>query len=470
MLSRKLGKNVSIMINYKKFNYKRMIAFLATGFMLVAGCGTEAGSQNEGPADAPASTEAAEKTAEFVDYAGSIILDMRSETAKQEVTVKTFVDGDTTHFNVPTSVSSDGTLKVRYIAVNTPESTGKIEEWGKKASKFTKETLSKATSILIESDDANWNFDSTGGRVLAWVWYKTGENEPYRNLNIELLQNGLAIASSSANNRYGSTAVKAIDNAKALKLNIYSGQRDPDFFYGDAIELTLKEIRTNLVEYAGSKVAFEGNITMNSDNSVYVEEYDTETDQYYGIMVYYGFNLSGEGLEILNVGNRSRIVGTLQLYETGGTYQISGLTYRQMKPNDPGNIQKIGEGYSASFREITAEEFVNGTKTVTVGEEEKTFDFAELSLDTTVSMKNLLVKDIYTTSNKNSSSYGAMTLTCEVDGKKITVRTDVLYDQDGNMITAAKYNGKTIDVKGLVAYYDGSYQIKVLSDSDITIH
>ena len=51
--------------------------------------------------------------------------------------------------------------------------------------------------------------------------------------------------------------------------------------------------------------------------------------------VYYGFALSGDGLEILSLGNRVRIVGTVQYYETGDSWQVSGLQYRVMKPNDP---------------------------------------------------------------------------------------------------------------------------------------
>ena len=150
--------------------------------------------------------------AEPRDFASEVKLNMRSETVKQKVTVHTFVDGDTTHFDVPSSVSENGVLKARYIAINTPESTGKIEEYGKKASAFTREKLSNASSIIIESDDGNWNPDSTGGRFLVWVWYRNSEDEEYRNLNIEILQNGLAIASSTANNRYGSTAMTAIIN------------------------------------------------------------------------------------------------------------------------------------------------------------------------------------------------------------------------------------------------------------------
>ena len=88
--------------------------------------------------------------AQFIDYAAQVTLDMNSETLKQEVTVKNYIDGDTTHFNAPTSIAERGLLKARYLACNTPESTGKIEEWGKKASNFTKEHLKNAKAFQRE--------------------------------------------------------------------------------------------------------------------------------------------------------------------------------------------------------------------------------------------------------------------------------------------------------------------------------
>ena len=405
------------------------------------------------------------------DYASAVKLDMSSTTAKQKVTVKAYIDGDTTHFNVPGSIVESGVLKARYLAINTPESTGKIEEYGKKASSFTREKLSSASSIYIESDDGNWNVDSTGGRYLVWVWYRENESEEYRNLNIEILQNGLAIASSSANNRYGGTCMAAIAQAKALKLNIQSGQKDPDFYYGEAVELTLKELRCNISEYNGIKVAFEGVITKNSSNSIYIESYDSETDMYYGIPVYYGYGLTGEGLDILSVGNLSRIVGTVQYYEAGGTYQVSGLTYRVMKPDDPNNIKKISDGHEPAYVSTEPSVFAGGkVKVESADGTSREFGYAELAMGTSISMDDLSVVSIYTTQNEDSSSYGAMTLTCRAaDGTSISVRTAVLYDENRNMITASAYEGKTINVKGIVDSYDGSYQIKVFVANDITI-
>ena len=84
--------------------------------------------------------------------------------------------------------------------------------------------------------------DSNGTRYLVWVWYRPAGETADRNLNVELLQTGLAKANSSAQNRYGETCMAAIAQAKAQKLGIYSGQRDPDFYYGTAIELTLPEL------------------------------------------------------------------------------------------------------------------------------------------------------------------------------------------------------------------------------------
>ena len=402
------------------------------------------------------------------DYVSELKLNMNSGTKKQVATVKTYVDGDTTHFHVPEDVIEGGVLKARYLAINTPESTGKIEEYGKKASEFTRAKLSSAVSIILESDDDKWNRDSTDSRYLDWVWYKESEDGEYRNLNLEILQNGLAVASSTGNNRYGSVCLSALAQARAEKLNVYSGEKDPDFYYGDAVELTLRELRLNVSDYTNTKVAFEGVITRNDGRSVYIEDYDSDSGLYFGMTVYYGFGLSGAGLSIISVGNRARIVGTVQYYEAGDSYQVSGLTYRQMKPDDPNNIKKISDGHKPAFALVSAEKFASGMVTLEDGGKE--YRFAELSLYTSVSMEDLTVKSIYTTSSDDSSSKGAMTITCEKDGVTVTVRTAVLTGKDGKLVTAERYEGKNISVRGIVDYYDGEYQIKVLSVDDITIN
>ena len=427
--------------------------------LFLSACGSET---------APTAPTEATAPAETVDYAAYLKLDMSSSTAKEEVTVKTYVDGDTVHFYVDERVVADGILKARFLAVNTPESTGKVEEFGKTAANFTKEKLSAATSIIIESESEIWEKDTTGDRHLVWVWYKTDADADYRNLNVELLQNALARPNSSANNQYGSTCMAAIDQSKREKLNLYSGAPDPNFFYGDAIELTLKELRTNIESYNGMKVAFSGIISTNSGTQgVYIEDYDEETNLYYGIYVYYGHGLSGSGLDILSVGNESRIVGTVQYYEAGGTWQVSGVNHRMMQPDDPDNLRKLSTGHGAAYVLTDADTFVNGEVTIIGEDGERTIPYAVAVQGTSVEMKNLKVVEIYTTNNGGSSD-GAMTLTCEADGTTVMVRTALLQDESGNRITEETYLGKTIDVKGIVDFFDGTYQIKVLTANNIT--
>lgn len=411
------------------------------------------------PEAAPSPAAAA---SESIDYAASV-KPSGADTAKQEVTVKSFVDGDTVHFFVPESIMPSGVLKARFIGIDTPESTGKIEEYGKAASEFTKEKLSRAHSIMIESDDGNWDFDSTGGRYLVWVWYKAEKAGEYRNLNIELLQNGLARAYSSANNRYGSACTAAINQAKANKLNLYSGEKDPDFYYGDAVELTLKELRCGIEGYNGKKVAFEGVITINSGNGVFIEDYDAETDRYYGISAYYGYGLSGAGLDILSVGNRARIVGTVQYYEAGGCYQVSGLSYRQMKPDDPNNLQKLSEGNAAGYVSISADDFASAMVSIETEAGAAEYKLSDIAMNTTVEMDGLTVQSVYVAEN------GCATLSCAAGDAEVTVRLEPL-KVNGEAFDPNTLSGKTIDVRAAVDMYDNAPQLHVFTAEGISIH
>ena len=431
--------------------------------------GNEGNSENNGEN---------EQLAPFVDYASEVKFNPNSGRIHLEVTVKTFVDGDTTHFNVPTSVDSEGVLKARYLAVNTPESTGQIEPWGKKASNFTKNALKDATSIIIESDSAIWNADSTGDRYLVWVWYKTANDQDYRNLNLEILQEGLAIASNSSKNSYGDTCVKILAQSMAYKLHVFSKEKDPDFYYGSAIPMTLKELKMNIEDYKDKSVSFEGVVVRNSDQTAYVEEYDEETGTYFGIQVYYGWGLDYFGNQVLEVGNRVSIVGSVQYYETGKTYQISDIKYNSMIPDHEDNIKKLSSGNEASYREITVEELVSGKLSYdfTVkdddGNEEietKEFDFGFIGMHSSASLKNLTIVEVYTTPEGKASA-GAMSITCEdEEGNRVVLRTIVLKDSSGNKITASAFPvGSVIDAKGIIDAFEGESQLKIFAASDIT--
>ncbi len=409
---------------------------------------------------------------ERVDYAATLKLDMDSATKKLTFTPDsktgkisyTHIDGDTTHFSVAKSIDESGTIKARYLGVDTPESTGDIEEWGKAASKFTKTKLASATKIILESDaDNQWTQDSNG-RYLTWVWYLAEGATEYRLLNLELVQEGLAAPSFDC--RYGNFCMLANTQAQALSLHIYSGEKDPDFYYGTAIKTTLKEVRSNLDEYVGKRIAVHGIVTIRSDaGSIYVQEYDEEDDRAYGLPVYYGMN-NKQYDPILAPGNEVRIVGEVTNSETFG-YQISGLFYDFMDPDNEESIKDFSAGNPIEFPEITVDDFVAND-----------YALAKDLLYGTVSVKNLTVKSVYTTQDGDSA--GAMTLTCkDSDGTEIKIRTGVLRNADSTIITADKYQGKTITVKGIAEEYTytdydtnlpvTTYQIDVFSSIHITI-
>ena len=458
---------------------KKLLALLLLGCIACgsfAACGGKSSGDNGNSTPAtsqPDSSTSEAPEVEAIDYAASITLDMNSTaTIKQEVSVKLFIDGDTTHFDVPTSVVANGVLKARYLAVNTPESTGKIEEWGKTASNFTKSKLESAQSIVLETDKDVWEVDSTGERRLVWVWYKPQGSNTYRNLNIELLQNGLAIASDAQGNRYGSVCAQAINQAMALKLHVYSNEKDPNFYYGDAKPIDLKELRLNTAAYSGQKVAVEGIFTYNDGEAIYLENFDEETQLWYGMYIYYGYNASSTLLEILKPGNYVRVVGSVGEFQ--GSWQVSGLEYNRRNPDDPNSSKLLGTGYSPANLETSIDTFNSSVELELIDPETETistksYKYAELCLGSSICMKSLKVTSVYTTATGGDSD-GAMSLTCQApDGTKITVRTAVLL-LNGEKVTAEAFKNKTIDVNGVIDVYNGEYQIRVLSYKSVTIY
>ena len=391
--------------------------------------------------------------ADETDYAVRHQPGEKTGTRLMEATVRTFVDGDTTHFSVPEDQFPGGVLKGRYLAVNTPECTGKVEPFGQAASDFTREKLLSAAKILLESDSADWELDSTGQRTLVWVWYRLSEGEPYRNLNIELLQNGLAAGSGVARNRYGQTCAKALEQAKEAKRNLYSEQPDPNFYYGDAIELTIRELREHPEEYAGKKVAFSGNIILNDGGSVYAEALDPETGRYYGMAVYYGYDLSGGGLNALHVGNETRVAGTFQYYEAGGVWQVTDVKYRAMKPDDPDNLRKLGEGKKPAYQRLTAAELKQEGPLLTAA---------------SAALQGLTVESAETVTKEDGKI--SLRFECRQEEETVWIQTLPLMGSMEALLPAEQYLHHQIDVQGMVKCGEEGVSLLVFQPEGILLH
>jgi len=85
----------------------------------------------------------------------------------QKVKVVKHVDGDTVYIKLP----SGKTEKVRFIGVNTPESTIRHEPYGEEASNYTKSKLLGET-VYIAKDVSNRD---QYGRLLRYIWLERPE-------------------------------------------------------------------------------------------------------------------------------------------------------------------------------------------------------------------------------------------------------------------------------------------------------
>ena len=99
-------------------------------------------------------------------------------------------DGDTAAFEITRNGEKEK-IRVRFYGINTPESTGKVQKWGKAASVFLKNILTQATEIVLESSTGSKAVtDSYGERYLGYVWYRNSSSEDFKNVNLLLVENG----------------------------------------------------------------------------------------------------------------------------------------------------------------------------------------------------------------------------------------------------------------------------------------
>lgn len=134
---------------------------------------------------------------------------------KETVTLNKCVDGDTAWFNL-----NEEKIKARFLAIDTPESTNKIEFFGKEASKYTCNKLKKANKIEIEYDENSNKYDKYN-RNLVWVWI---DNELLQNLIIE---NGYGkVAYLYGDYKYTDLLKKSEKNAKEKNIGIWNKENN----------------------------------------------------------------------------------------------------------------------------------------------------------------------------------------------------------------------------------------------------
>ena len=192
-----------------------------------------------------------------------------------EVRLNRCVDGDT----ISAYVSSTS-ITVRFLGIDTPESTGSIQAWGKEASAYVKGKLENADSIVLEAEDDN-RIDSTGKRYLAWVWYRNSPLEDYRLLNLEEVEMAYSKYMIVAKSKYNSIFNQANEKARLSTRRVW-GEKDPNFNYSKAlVETSILYMLNHHDDFqTGTKFLVTVRLVRTSGNNMFLEDaYDASYDE-----------------------------------------------------------------------------------------------------------------------------------------------------------------------------------------------
>lgn len=167
------------------------------------------------------------------------LLKNNQETERIEVKYSEGVDGDTAKFDMNGEI-----IKVRFLAVDTPESvhpTKEVQAYGVEASDFTKEKLKNAKTIELEFDN---NSDKTDkyGRYLAWIWV---DGELLQDL---LVKEGLAkVAYLYADYKYTNILEESEKIAKEAKIRIWKDEASNEYSEKENF-VDVEEIENNSIQ------------------------------------------------------------------------------------------------------------------------------------------------------------------------------------------------------------------------------
>lgn len=194
----------------------------------------------------------------FADLGVSLGKNKFMESKVAKLKVKSVTDGDTAVFYLDgesdsyTNVlgNSYNYLTIRFLAIDTPESTSSIAPWGKKASAYVKGILKDAAGVIVDATSIDTSkcesltqsytsgirLDSNGSRWLGLIWYcpkgsDASDLKNYRSLQLDIIEEGY---SSYTGNLGGNQLVYTASQETEPKL--YSRYKDS---YGT---LTLSEV------------------------------------------------------------------------------------------------------------------------------------------------------------------------------------------------------------------------------------
>ncbi len=147
---------------------------------------------------------------------------------KIQVTLNKCVDGDTAWFNL-----NDEKIKTRFLAIDTPESTNKVEAYGKEASEYTCSLLENAKKIEIEYDVNSDKVDKYE-RHLVWVFVDGNL------LQKQIIENGFAeVAYLYGDYKYTEELQQAEKVAKQNHVGMWNNDEKNDFYFYLALAIMI---------------------------------------------------------------------------------------------------------------------------------------------------------------------------------------------------------------------------------------
>lgn len=272
---------------------KNTILLAILGLALLASCDPKGGSTSSSPTtdSTPNSTDSEIETGsgelpDWIDYSSLVHLQLDYEgkdffvDGVGEMKKAYPIDGDTVHFDPLVTTTSNERIKCRFYGIDTPESTGDVQEWGVPASNYTKsivtEAMENGTVVLTCDTYSEYKkpvHDSTGERYLTCVYVNTEKKhapkEEMRLLNLMIVQEGYSWAKNVSNiPELSEYFLDAQIQATAYKLHIFSDEKDPTFNYSkDYVQTSLLDIyeeqKKGIASQLEGGMTFDGTTSMN---------------------------------------------------------------------------------------------------------------------------------------------------------------------------------------------------------------
>ena len=427
------------------------------------GNGNNSSNSNTGGGNEPELIDYTAQAKLNLEYEGKNFLDV----GVGEVTVQMYIDGDTTHF----TELDKRQVNARYANINTPESTADIQKWGKSASLFVQGKLESASTIVLTNptlrEEAPEHDDNQ--RWLSLIWYATVENptlDDFRCLNLEIVQEGYsAITGMESNYPFYDIFHDAQKQAQDNRLHIFAPDTvvDPNFYVGEAANISIQEFNENAAKYNGKKVHMSGIVSaFMGVQSVWVESIGDD-GTVWGVYLFTGY--TGNAKPLFKVGNMVEFTGAVT--EFNGDYQITDLQYNQYFPTED-DVVLISEN-----NPVPSASQVAPSSQVLAG---------DFNVNTTVTLSDDLVvtrgwggtDEIDPDTGVNYAN-NAITLWCtNAEGEDVQVYMPhgaMLRGDDGMLIHSWTYfEGKTLsNLHGVIDSYNGRYSLQLLSTNDVTI-